>query len=93
MKWGNEVGIEEGKVCRFKVASLCMALVGSCALAQTVQPVISEYQMKADGSSLLTTVPSHPMVVVLEPKSFSITADGQGVFARWIETFMWNSQP
>jgi hypothetical protein len=29
-------------------------LVGSCALAQTVQPVISEYQLKADGKFALT---------------------------------------
>lgn len=55
-------------------------LAGSCVLAQTVQPVISEYQVKADGKFALTNGTLTPMVVVLEPKSFSITPDGQGVF-------------
>ena len=55
-------------------------LIGSSVLAQTVQPVISEYQVKADGKFALTNGTLTPMVVVLEPKSFSITPDGQGVF-------------
>ena len=55
-------------------------LIGSSVLAQTVQPVISEYQVKADGKFALTNGTLTPMVVVLEPKSFSITSDGQGVF-------------
>jgi hypothetical protein len=61
---------------------LCCAwsLLGSCVLAQTVQPVISEYQAKADGKFALTNGTLTPMVVVLEPKSFSITPDGQGIF-------------
>ena len=56
------------------------SLLGSCLLAQTVQPVISEYQLKADGKFALTNGTLTPMVVVLEPKSFSITPDGQGIF-------------
>jgi hypothetical protein len=56
------------------------SLLGSCLFAQTVQPVISEYQVKADGKFALTNGTLTPMVVVLEPKSFSITPDGQGVF-------------
>lgn len=55
-------------------------LAGSCVVAQTVQPVISEYQVKADGKFALTNGTLTPMVVVLEPKSFSITPDGQGLF-------------
>jgi hypothetical protein len=55
-------------------------LVTNCLLAQTVQPLISEYQVKADGKFALTNGTLSPMVVVLEPKSFSITPDGQGVF-------------
>jgi hypothetical protein len=54
--------------------------LGNCGFAQTVQPVISEYQVKADGKFALTNGTLTPMVVVLEPKSFSITADGRGVF-------------
>lgn len=55
-------------------------LLGSCVIAQTVQPVISEYGTKADGMFTLTNGTLTPMVVVMEPKSFSITPDGQGVF-------------
>lgn len=55
-------------------------LVAYSVFAQTVQPVISEYPMKADGKFALTNGTLTPMVVVLEPKSFSITPDGQGVF-------------
>jgi hypothetical protein len=55
-------------------------LLGSRAIAQTVEPVISEYGVNADGKFALTNGTLIPMVVVLEPKSFSITPDGQGVF-------------
>jgi hypothetical protein len=51
-------------------------VVGSCALAQTVEPVISEYQLKADGKFALTNGTLAPMVVVLEPKSFSQVPTG-----------------
>jgi hypothetical protein len=61
------------------LASACL-LLGSSVLAQTVQPVISEYQLKADGKFALTNGTLTPLVVVLEPKSFSITPDGRGVF-------------
>jgi hypothetical protein len=60
--------------------AFALLLIESCAFAQTVEPVISEYQVKADGKFELTNGTLTPMVVVLEPKSFSITADGQGVF-------------
>lgn len=55
-------------------------LLGTLAIAQTVQPVISEYGGKADGMFTLTNGTLTPMVVVMEPESFSITPDGQGVF-------------
>lgn len=72
---------EEGKACRFEVLFAFVWLsLGSCVFAQTVQPVISEYEAKADGKFALTNGTLIPMVVVLEPKSFSITAEGQGVF-------------
>jgi hypothetical protein len=56
-----------------------MLLAGSM-LAQSVQPVIVEYKGKADGKVALTNNTMSPMVVVLEPKSFSITPEGKGVF-------------
>jgi hypothetical protein len=54
--------------------------LGTAMLAQTVQPVIEEYRGKADGKLALTNDTLQPMVVVLEPKSFSITPEGKGVF-------------
>ena len=56
-----------------------MLLTGSM-LAQSVQPVIVEYKGKADGKVALTNNTMSPMVVVLEPKSFSITPEGKGIF-------------
>jgi hypothetical protein len=48
--------------------------------AQTVQPVIVEYKATADGKIMLTNNTAKPAVVVLEPKSFSISEDGRGTF-------------
>ncbi len=48
--------------------------------AQQVQPVIMEYRNKAEGKFTLMNNTLEPMVVVLEPKSFSISPDGQGTF-------------
>jgi len=54
--------------------------LSAALLAQTVQPVIVEYKGKADGKLALTNDTLSPMVVMLEPKSFSITPEGKGVF-------------
>jgi hypothetical protein len=54
--------------------------LSAAMLAQTVQPVIVEYKGKADGKIALTNDTLLPMVVVLEPKSFSITPEGRGMF-------------
>ncbi|WP_263366709.1 hypothetical protein [Edaphobacter bradus] len=55
-------------------------LLSGSLLAQSVQPVIVEYKGKADGKVALTNNTTSPMVVVLEPKSFSITPEGKGIF-------------
>jgi hypothetical protein len=57
-----------------------IVLLTGSMLAQSVQPVIVEYKVKADGKVALTNNTMSPMVVVLEPKSFSITPEGKGVF-------------
>jgi len=62
-----------------RLLSVVTLLAGSM-LAQSVQPVIVEYKGKADGKVALTNNTMSPMVVVLEPKSFSITPEGKGVF-------------
>jgi len=54
-----------------------------CALAassQTIQPVIVEYQQKADGRIDVTNDTLTPMAIVLEPRSFSISEDGHGIY-------------
>ncbi len=48
--------------------------------AQTVQPTIMEYGNKAEGRFAVTNNTNDPMTVVIEPKSFSIAADGRGTF-------------
>lgn len=62
---------------------LCLLLLGLArysASAQTVQPVIVEYQGKASGKFELVNRTLTPMAVVLEPRSFSIDPSGNGVF-------------
>lgn len=61
---------------------VCVALLmmGVRAFSQTVSPVIVEYKVKAEGRFDLTNNTLTPLAVVLEPKSFSITPDGNGVY-------------
>jgi hypothetical protein len=59
---------------------LVLLLCGCCASAQTVSPVIVEYKVKASGRIALTNNTLLPMAVVLQPKSFSINPDGNGVY-------------
>ena len=73
--------LDEALPMRF--LSLAMSfLLGTGALAQTVQPVIVEYRGRADGKFAVTNNTLTPMIVVLEPKSFSINPDGRGVFRQ-----------
>jgi hypothetical protein len=60
--------------------SLALLCCGCCACAQTVSPVIVEYKVKASGRIALTNNTLLPMAVVLQPKSFSINPDGNGVY-------------
>jgi hypothetical protein len=63
-----------------KYLGLALLLSGCCACAQTVSPVIVEYKVKASGRIALTNNTLLPMAVVLQPKSFSINPDGNGVY-------------
>ena len=63
-----------------KLLGLAVLFAGCSAFAQTVSPVIVEYKVKASGRIALTNNTLVPMAVVLEPKSFSITTDGNGVY-------------
>ena len=59
--------------------SICHPIASSLP-AQQVQPVIMEYRNKAEGKFSVVNNSLEPMIVVLEPKSFSISADGRGTF-------------
>jgi len=56
-------------------------LVESGAWCQTVRPVIVEYQSTANGKFELVNDGLTPLSVVLEPRSFTITDDGTGVYS------------
>lgn len=53
---------------------------GTRSAGQTIQPVIVEYKATADGKIMLTNNSAKATVVILEPKSFSISVDGSGTF-------------
>src|SRR3569833_1448207 len=54
--------------------------VGLCSRAQTVSPVIAEYKTMAEGRIALTNNTFASLAVVLEPRSFSVTPNGIGVY-------------
>jgi hypothetical protein len=70
----------EASVVLRKFLGLALLFCGCCVCAQTVSPVIVEYKVKASGRFALTNNTLLPMAVVLEPKSFSIDPDGNGVY-------------
>ncbi|SNS32722.1 hypothetical protein SAMN05421770_101513 [Granulicella rosea] len=48
--------------------------------AQTVQPLIAEYKAHGEGRFEVTNNSLTPMVVLLEPRSFTITPEGKGIY-------------
>lgn len=59
---------------------LIPVLGGICAHAQSISPIIVEYHEKGSGRILLTNDTLTPLVVVLEPQSFSIAPDGKAIY-------------
>ncbi len=51
-------------------------------LAQTIQPVIVQYQGRGEGKFTVTNGTLAPMVVIIEPQSFSIDPDGKARFRK-----------
>jgi hypothetical protein len=63
------------------VAIPALALVlGATAYAQTVRPVIVQYHGVARGKIELVNNSLHPLSVVLEPMSFKVAEDGNGIY-------------
>ena len=63
-----------------KLLGVALLLSGSWSLAQSVSPVIVEYKGKAAGQIALVNNTLTPLAVVLEPRSFSITPEGNGIY-------------
>jgi hypothetical protein len=59
---------------------LLLLLTRNGALAQTVSPVIVEFKEKGDGKIELTNNTLTPMVVFMQPQSFSIAPDGKAMY-------------
>ncbi|HTV81424.1 MAG TPA: hypothetical protein VME18_02145 [Acidobacteriaceae bacterium] len=68
---------------RFSLISLSLllpVLAGMHAHAQTISPIIVEYHEKGAGRILLTNDTLTPLVVILQPESFSIAPDGRAIY-------------
>lgn len=63
-----------------RLATLLMALGAAGVPAQTVSPVIVEYQGKGAGTIQLTNDTLSPLVVVLQAQSFNIAPNGEAIY-------------
>lgn len=73
--------IMRGLLASFRrVLAFALVLFVPSSHAQAVSPLIQEYKGKAEGMIALTNNSPVPMAVVLEPRSFTITTDGDGIY-------------
>src|SRR5712692_6972026 len=72
----------EWHAARIRLFALCALtpVVGATAFAQTVRPVIVQYNGIARGKIELINGSLKPLNVVLEPMSFKVTEDGNGTY-------------
>jgi hypothetical protein len=59
---------------------LILPLLAAAANAQTISPVIVEYAESARGSFEIRNDSFTPLTVILEPRSFSVDADGKPLY-------------
>jgi hypothetical protein len=70
-----------GACLRSILLAACAVLSGTMPLrAQVVQPVIAEYTKAADGYFQVKNEGTAPQIVTLEPRSFSLDEEGNGIF-------------
>ncbi len=67
---------------RFFFATALLLLFARLAPAQTVSPVIVEYQDKADGRFQVYNDGDIPLTVVVEPHSFTVDSTGKATFRK-----------
>lgn len=72
--------VHVGRAWRVPFYSFLLTLVSLPAVAQTVRPVVVEFKEKARARFELVNDTLFPLDVVLEPKSFSLSIDGQPRF-------------
>ena len=65
---------------RWFVLFYIVGLLSTRTTAQTVSPVIVEYAQKAEGSFVVRNDSMAPFTVVLEPRSFSVTEEGDPAY-------------
>ncbi len=65
---------------RWLILFFTVGLLSARAASQTVSPVIVEYTQKAEGSFTVRNDSMAPFTVVLEPRSFSVTEDGDPAY-------------
>jgi hypothetical protein len=71
------------KIMSFVRRIACIALLlGPPILAQTIQPLIVEYNGKAGGKFQVTNDTLMPMAIVIEPKSFSLDNKGWATYRK-----------
>lgn len=71
------------KTIVFLCTAACIALfLWPPAFAQTIQPLIVEYNGKAGGKFQVTNNTLEPMAIVLEPKSFSLDDKGWATYRK-----------
>jgi hypothetical protein len=63
-------------------AAVYMLFLARLAPAQTISPVIQEYQDKADGRFQIYNDSDIPLTVVLEPHSFAVDSSGNAAFRK-----------
>ena len=59
------------------VLALGTGLLGSPVSAQTIRPIVSEYQSKAQGRFELVNDSDHPFNVVMQARGFTVDASGE----------------
>jgi hypothetical protein len=68
------------KTLPFILFATALAIAPMASRCQTISPVISEYQGRADGSFQIRNDTLQPFTVVLKPMSFSVDANGEPTY-------------
>ncbi|HKF50644.1 MAG TPA: hypothetical protein VKB38_24985 [Terracidiphilus sp.] len=65
---------------RIGMSLTLLLVIASACLAQSVSPIITEYKEKGEGKIELSNNTLSPLVVTIQPMSFSIARDGTAIY-------------